>query len=396
MKKTFLTLAIIAIVQFSYAQFNTNSGNTTTSDNVGVGTTSPQSKLEVMGSGYAATKLITLSENEPARYNANIGITVSGGTQLNFGTRNDNVNFDNTLNLFNGNVGIGTTSPVSKLNVFSTASWDGITVQGGTSTDGVVGLQIKNSDATGNYSFGVYGSGLSGIGSSLYLYDNVNNAARFLINNNGNVGIGTTSPSSKLHVVSTSVGAETYPMMLENPGVSGTTASGLAFAGNGGAIKASIASAVYGDGYMIFRTNDNTEKMRITAGGNVLIGKTTQGNSTYKLDIDGKARANEIVVNSTGADFVFEPDYKLPKLSEVKSYIDQNHHLPQIPSAAEMQKNGMGVGELNTKLLQKVEELTLYLIEQKEAAEKQNKAQQEQINQLKEQLVSLSKIITKN
>ena len=67
--------------------------------------------------------------------------------------------------------------------------------------------------------------------------------------------------------------------------------------------------------------------------------------------------------------------YKLPKLSEVKNYIETNHHLPEIPSAEEMQKEGMNVGELNTKLLQKIEELTLYLIDQ-----------QKEIEQLKQQV----------
>lgn len=75
-------------------------------------------------------------------------------------------------------------------------------------------------------------------------------------------------------------------------------------------------------------------------------------------------RANGITVNTTGADFVFETDYKLNKLEYVERFIKENHHLPEIPSAKEMTENGMNVGELNKTLLQKVEELTLYIIEQ--------------------------------
>lgn len=98
--------------------------------------------------------------------------------------------------------------------------------------------------------------------------------------------------------------------------------------------------------------------------GNVLIGKTSQVNSGYILDVDGVARANEIKVNTSGADFVFEEGYKLRSLSETEQFIKLNKHLPEIETAAEMKENGVRLGELNTKLLQKIEELTLYMIEQ--------------------------------
>ncbi|MEO0556475.1 MAG: hypothetical protein AAF149_25055, partial [Bacteroidota bacterium] len=102
------------------------------------------------------------------------------------------------------------------------------------------------------------------------------------------------------------------------------------------------------------------------SNGNVLIGKTSQSNTSYKLDVAGKVRANEIVVNTNGADYVFGEDYKLKSLDEVETFINENNHLPGIPSAAEMQGQGMSVGELNTKLLEKIEELTLYLIKHEE------------------------------
>ena len=99
-------------------------------------------------------------------------------------------------------------------------------------------------------------------------------------------------------------------------------------------------------------------------GGNVLIGKNSQYNPVYRLDVAGKVRADGIVVNTDGADFVFDKDYSLPSLSNVETYIQENKHLPEIPSAQDMQKEGMNVGDLQTKLLQKIEELTLYVIEQ--------------------------------
>lgn len=95
--------------------------------------------------------------------------------------------------------------------------------------------------------------------------------------------------------------------------------------------------------------------------GNVGIGTTTPG--AYKLAVEGTIGARRVkVTQSAWADFVFHPDYQLPSLREVEEYIKANRHLPEIPSAAEVEKEGLDLGEMNKKLLQKVEELTLYII----------------------------------
>lgn len=112
-----------------------------------------------------------------------------------------------------------------------------------------------------------------------------------------------------------------------------------------------------------FKTNNTTNCMTLATNGNVGIGTTSP---SYKLDVAGAIRANEIIVNTTGADFVFADDYQLRPLSEVKAFITENKHLPEIKSAQEMQENGVGVNELQTQLLQKIEELTLYLIQQEQ------------------------------
>ncbi len=64
-------------------------------------------------------------------------------------------------------------------------------------------------------------------------------------------------------------------------------------------------------------------------------------------------------------DYIFAHDYKLPTLEQLRSYIEQNHHLPEVPSAKEMEADGLKVGEMNLLLLKKIEELTLYVIELK-------------------------------
>lgn len=81
--------------------------------------------------------------------------------------------------------------------------------------------------------------------------------------------------------------------------------------------------------------------------------------------IDGKLTVKEVEVKLvTGADFVFKPDYKLKPLAEVESFVKENQHLPEIPSEKEMIENGFNINEMQIKLLQKIEELTLYIIEQ--------------------------------
>lgn len=77
-------------------------------------------------------------------------------------------------------------------------------------------------------------------------------------------------------------------------------------------------------------------------------------------------QADEIKVKTSGADFVFDKDYQLRPLSEVKAFIQENQHLPEIKSAQEMQEDGVSVSELQTQLLQKIEELTLYILQQEE------------------------------
>ena len=99
----------------------------------------------------------------------------------------------------------------------------------------------------------------------------------------------------------------------------------------------------------------------LMVNGNVGIGTTSPDE---KLTVDGKIHAREIIVDTDIADFVFEDDYQLASLSEVEEFIEKEGHLPEIPCTAEVEENGVSLGEMNTKLLQKIEELTLYIIEQ--------------------------------
>jgi hypothetical protein len=105
------------------------------------------------------------------------------------------------------------------------------------------------------------------------------------------------------------------------------------------------------------------EAMRIGSNGNVAIGTTDP--KGHKLAVAGSIIAEKIKVKTYAnwPDFVFNADYKLPSLQQLEAFIIANKHLPEIPSANDIAENGHDLGEMNKKLLQKVEELTLYVID---------------------------------
>jgi hypothetical protein len=104
------------------------------------------------------------------------------------------------------------------------------------------------------------------------------------------------------------------------------------------------------------------ERMRINVAGYVGIGTS---NPQSELSVNGTITSKRVKVIQTGwADYVFHNDYPLPPLSAVEKYVTTHQHLEGIPSAAEVEKEGIDVGEMNKKLLAKIEELTLYVIEQ--------------------------------
>ncbi|MEO9964362.1 MAG: hypothetical protein ABJF11_01155 [Reichenbachiella sp.] len=135
------------------------------------------------------------------------------------------------------------------------------------------------------------------------------------------------------------------------------------------------------DGDYIAIATNSVERMRVKPNGNVGIGTTTPNN---KLQVVGNIHANSYSAVSPPSwpDYVFEESYELSELAEVERFIETNHHLPEIPSAAEVKTDGVKLVEMQAKLLQKIEELTLYLIEQDKKLGTQNgmiKAQQQRI-----------------
>lgn len=203
----------------------------------------------------------------------------------------------------------------------------------------------------------------------------------------------STYSGSAVEVYVNPVGSNAESFLIEdNTQSSGWTAIGWQQVSTGSGdqdgVPAGFTACVLGLKDLVtgFATKSGTQASYVNGNfytsGNILLGKTTQTNTAYKLDINGTVRANELVVNTTGADFVFDSAYRLPPLNGVAEYIKTRHHLPDIPSAREMRAGGLSVGDNQTKLLQKVEELTLYLIEQ----QKQIKDMKTEVDSLKRQL----------
>lgn len=116
-----------------------------------------------------------------------------------------------------------------------------------------------------------------------------------------------------------------------------------------------------------FATKDGTngqihwQVFQIQRNGDIFMG---YNNDPVDVYLNGSLRTKQIIVTNNGwADYVFEPDYKLKTISELESYVKENKHLPNVPSAKEVEQNGLSVADMQTKQMEKIEELTLYVID---------------------------------
>lgn len=212
----------------------------------------------------------------------------------------------------------------------------------------------------------------------------------------GSVGIGTTSPRAYLDVATASLntlttvlgrlpegdsdssgsylGVHTY---VTQPGPCNSFSLEHKFYGRLNSSINFYRGGSYTGGFITFTTNNGTERMRLDDNGNLGIGTTNTG--SYKLAVEGVIGARKIkITQASWADFVFDEDYELPSLTETAGYIKMYKHLPGVPDEAEVKREGVDIGEMNKVLLQKVEELTLYLIEMKRELEEQRKVVEEQ------------------
>ncbi len=200
--------------------------------------------------------------------------------------------------------------------------------------------------------------------------------------NNGNVGIGTTSPSYLLQINNSDNPTLAIGKINTNTNGKSTLQFYASTASNGNGFAISyLKNLATSTDRLGFFDGGNVERLSIS-NGNVGIGTIIPDS---KLTVAGNIHAQEVKVTvNAGADFVFNDDYKLPSLKEVEQFIKTNNHLPEIASEKEMQDNGLLLAKMNIKLLQKIEELTLYTIQQQKLIEAQTEAIESQSKLIKE------------
>ncbi len=177
-------------------------------------------------------------------------------------------------------------------------------------------------------------------------------------------------------------------------GAAGAATSGWGSLGNSGTTPGTNFIGTTDPQRLVFKTN-GVENMTILAGGSVGIGTAVLPSSDAKLAVSGIIYAKKIKVTQSGwPDYVFKKGYQLPSLAKVEQYIAKNNHLPGIISAKEVEKKGVDLGDNQAVLLQKVEELTLYLISQNKEIE-QLKEENKELEKKTKDIDELKKMVNK-
>jgi len=329
---------------------------------VGIGTASPVDALQVVGTISATggnstnwNSAFSWGNHGTQGYLKGAGLTANRLTLWNGSTL-----VNSSITETGGSIGIGTASPAAFLHV-NTTGQEVARFTGGTSIFNATGMFMSLYES-GNYR-GYIGSysgaaqdvdfGTGGTNTTGSVHLTIAATPRLTVNPSGNTGIGTTNPVSRLSVEQTGT---LFPTMELINNSKGPNISYAHFGTSGDWYLRSAANA----GKVILQDQSST--------GTVAIG-TTYVPFGYKLAVSGKVICSELKVQlpASWPDYVFGDDYSLMSLSELRSYVDNHHHLPGIPSAEAVENNGgVEVGEMQRLLVEKVEELTLYILQQDE------------------------------
>lgn len=370
------------------------SGDAYRTGNVGIGTDTPNQKLHVSGGD------IELDNNQFLRWRTTEGseyAVMKMGVDNKVYLRNGGDHF--VLDR-SGYVGIGTTNPESALHIDKSQDSDYIYI-GGASNSLYSAINFRTDETMKAWVFAVGSTYPSwSLTGALNIYNQDGPIAfqtnggnnRMIINSSGNVGIGTETPAHKFDVFTGLANVKTYNYGLETTvDTSGGWARSIRFRNEYNNVTSAFG-ALHGEAYISsgFNIDDDATGYKnahllVKSNGNVGIGTTSPQS---KLAVNGTITSKEVKVTDTGwSDFVFEDDYALPTLNQVESFINENKHLPDIPSAKQVEEEGLSMAEMMAKQMQKIEELTLYVIEQNKKLESQN----EKIVSLEKELAELKR-----
>lgn len=325
----------------------------------------------------------------------NTGVGIKGGngnTILGYGVTGLDSSLNNNLILAtangiklraleNGNVGIGINNPRTKFEISNTLS-----NPDALSTSLSKGNLLLTDGGNIGLVMGVMPAQNGGYPSYIQARNNTasNIAYNLLLNPlGGNVGIGTVNPGAVLDVKST---GSRYGFILRVSSHAPWTT--LTYNETWSSVAPLFSTIAYNTGKYAMGTHTNAgdlafytngygnERLTIKQNGQVVIGVPTVSSIPleYKLAVAGNIIAEKVKVKNSNIwpDYVFEKNHNLLDLQNLEEYIEHYKHLPEIPSAAEIEKDGQDLGEMNRLLLKKVEELTLYLIEQEKKIAKQS------------------------
>jgi hypothetical protein len=301
-----------------------------------------------------------------------------------------------------GNLGVGVTNPFSRIQAVGN-----ITATTTTDAQGFVQLWADNAVIwkKGTVSNGLRFGSATDIGAG-------NWSEVMRIQDNGMVGIGTGGPLYKLHVEGNGYFADNLVLGAENSsagygkridfGLNSNSDPEWISRYNAGPDASELRVNISDEpgpadrfviGYTNYTNGVYNSLMHVNANGVVGIGTTITNETGYKLFVETGIRTRTVKVDAlTWSDYVFHANYRLRPLSEVEQYIKQNGHLPEVPSEEEVKKEGINLGDNQATLLKKIEELTLYVIEQNKKQENQEKLMQQQSKLLQAQQQRLEEL----
>ncbi len=343
-----------------------------TTRRVGIGIDNPSHRLDILGGSW---NLGSLDQGDfrigNPTYNFRIGVATGGGgagdiRQFATGGTNRIIWGTNALDRMAlnsaGNLGIGTIDTESKLHVKDgdikiTDSYPFLYFTP-TILNTNSGLRFNDQttpSAAAGYMMYNYSQ------NAIKIYHGEFTSSGLHLSINHKLGLGTDDPSGKMHIKYNSGTGNPHLMLEESSSADGgritfKNAGTTKFWDLWGYPDATNANANFNIYY-----SGLGNILSILGNGNVGIGTVSPNN---KLDVLGVIRANEVIVETGWADYVFEENYKLEELEKVENFIRENKHLPNVPSAKEVLEKGAHVAELMTKMMAKIEELTLYTIKQ--------------------------------